>query len=846
LKKRICIASPDLIGPIRNGGIGSACFEIAKLWKHFGHDVTCLFVNQQLLAESSDDQWRSIYSSLGITFVDCPNDLRNGFYGHYDNLQFAWSAWIWLRQQNFDVIYFPEWRAVGLYAIQAKAAGLDFDQTHMIVGTHSPTYWHIEGCGRTPANLHDLVLDAAERQCIRWCDTVISPSNYLIEYMNENKWPLPSDVNVIPNPIWKTLKYSRFEQVSELVFFGRLEYRKGLRQFIDAVHLLSPELKSRLKITFLGKEGDFPGGANAYIQSKNSGEFDSWTILNNYNSTQAIDYLMGSGRLAVMPSLVENSPMTVRECIANGILFITSNVGGICELIDKQDIDRSTFDPTPQGIASALRKVISRGAWSIRSAFDEKIIDDIWNQVLNRQEDKKTEYLEETKVSVVLVTHNRSDALQEALEGLRRQTTDNFEVILVDDGSTKPDVMKYLDSLSEEFETRGWTIIRQNNAYLGAARNAGWRAASGDIIIFHDDDNYSAPELIETYRKAILHSNADIVTCAMVKFKGPRPDLHPFESLDVYPTIGDAGSAGMYLNGFGDAHAAFKREVLEYIGGFTEDIGVGHEDWEIFAKAALSNCTILHIPKPLFWYRISDDSMLRARFSPTLDYLRSLRPYLEKVPAVLRPALTFAMGLSQNYTNPDWWQSATKQTQNATDCLDFNGLDTLLPSSLREFYLQPDDESSLCSFMRLCIDNSQRHQYDVILTGIASILPSHPNNLSLWEIFIFADIRGNSGRNAARIFSSMPALAIASDYLSVAWFDLCILREDFHDAFIHFANVYHIRGISDPVTYMIAVLDGVGNNPFILKALDDLISIDESKTPSERIIESFLGVELIC
>jgi glycosyltransferase involved in cell wall biosynthesis/GT2 family glycosyltransferase len=844
-KKRICIASPDLIGPVRNGGIGSACFELAKLWNRSGHKVTCLFVSQQKSNEAAGDQWRETYANLGITFVYCPNDKRNGFYGPYQTCQLPWSAWIWLRQQDFDVIYFPEWRAVGLYAIQAKAAGLDFANTHIIVGVHSSTYWSIEGCGRTPENISDLVQDAAERQSVVWCDTVISPSSYLLEYMKENEWTLPSDLKVIPNPIEPASNYERFEQVSEIVFFARLEYRKGLRQFIDAVHLLPREFRKLLRITFLGKEGDFPGGAKTYIEKKNNGEFADWKILDGFNSNEALEYLNKPTRLAVMPSLVENSPMTVRECLALGIPFIASNVGGICELIDERDIDRSTFNPTPQGIASALRRVIMRGAGSIRSAIDEQKIDEAWNRVLDQWVAKPSKILLDAEVSVVLVTHNRSDMLRDAIDGLRKQTIDNFEVVLVDDGSTNSNALEYIDSLYEEFESRGWKIIRQNNAYLGAARNAGWRAAKGKIIIFHDDDNYSSPELVETYRNAIKHSNADIVTCAMSTFSGSRPNEHPFESMDVFPVIGNAYSAGMHVNAFGDAHAAFKREVLEKIGGFTEDVGVGHEDWEIFAKAALKNFRILHIPRPMFWYRVSADSMLRTQFSPMLDLLRSFRPYLEQARGILRPALTYAIGLSHAAANPTATPPTTTDEQNAALNFDFEGLEAVLARSFGKFYLQPADDSTMHAFIRLCISNLGRGQYDVILMEVAKLLPKNSQNLSLWELLIAADIRCGAGKNSARIFSLMPALAMATEYLSVARFDLSIIQKEYHGAFTHFAEVYNEHGFSDAVLYMNDVLNAISKNQDLLNALDDLICNDPSKSPSRIIVKSFLGVDQI-
>lgn len=77
-------------------------------------------------------------------------------------------------------------------------------------------------------------------------------------------------------------------------------------------------------------------------------------------------------------------------------------------------------------------------------------------------------------VSVIIVHHNRHLLLKQAIESIEAQTYQNFEVIVVDDGSTDPDAIKYLAELSWQWwENTGWRIIKETNRYLGAARNTG-------------------------------------------------------------------------------------------------------------------------------------------------------------------------------------------------------------------------------------------------------------------------------------------------------------------------------------------------------------------------------------
>ena len=88
-------------------------------------------------------------------------------------------------------------------------------------------------------------------------------------------------------------------------------------------------------------------------------------------------------------------------------------------------------------------------------------------------------------VSVCLTHFNRSHYLAQALESIKAQTQDHasFEVILVDDASTQPEAIAYLESLREEFQNRGWTIIRnEKNLFPGAARNRAARIACGALL----------------------------------------------------------------------------------------------------------------------------------------------------------------------------------------------------------------------------------------------------------------------------------------------------------------------------------------------------------------------------
>jgi glycosyltransferase involved in cell wall biosynthesis len=94
------------------------------------------------------------------------------------------------------------------------------------------------------------------------------------------------------------------------------------------------------------------------------------------------------------------------------------------------------------------------------------------------------------KVSVIIITYNRSQLLPVAIDSVLAQTYPSIEVIVVDDGSTDdtPEVMLHY---AERVR-----YIRQENRGVPAARNTGIRAATGDFINFLDSDDFFLPTKI--------------------------------------------------------------------------------------------------------------------------------------------------------------------------------------------------------------------------------------------------------------------------------------------------------------------------------------------------------------
>ncbi len=386
----------------------------------------------------------------------------------------------------------------------------------------------------------------------------------------------------------------------------------------------------------------------AYLQQRAANWDCTWEASTTFDNVEAINYLRQPGRIAVMPSLLDNSPLAVQECLLAGVPFLATDVGGIPEMIRPEDRAEVLFAPRPAALADRLERVLREGVAIPGPAVDEREsrrswLD--WHDSLPRHEQvRSVKAFPSVRplVSVCLSHHNRPHYLAQALNSLRAQDYSRFDVIVVDDGSTDPVALAFLTSLESEFRDRGWQIIRQANLYPGAARNNAARAARGEYLLFMDDDNLLKPDAISRFVEVAETTGADILTCFADVFHGPeapRPRQKPdYRCLH----LGDSLSVGTFYNCLGDTNAIVRRDTFFALGGFTEEFGHNHEDKELFTRAVLRGNRLEVIPEALYWYR-EDPKGINLSSDPYLNNMHGLRPYREVLPPSMEHLLNFAL-----------------------------------------------------------------------------------------------------------------------------------------------------------------------------------------------------------
>lgn len=661
-KRRVCISSYDLVGPIRNGGIGTAFTSLAEALASAGHEVTLLYLLGYFCENQTIDYWIDDYRKRGIRFVplfDPPLRALGSTYAVK-----SYEAYLWLKEQDFDIIHFAEWKGAGYFCELAKHQALAFPNTLLCVQTHSPLLWHKFSNSEYLECYEEVETCFLEKESVRLADIVISPSQYLLNWMIDEKWKLPEHCYVqqyvIPGNILQRGLHddNSVHRIDEIVFFGRLEVRKGLNVFCDALDQLALRPQT-FRVSFLGKSTDMEGRPSKDYIMKRAGKWP-WpvSIQTDLDQEGALCYLKNKGRLAVMPSLADNLPNTVLECLAANIPFIASNVGGIPEMIRDEDKAHTCFIPRRAQLAETIRRVIDEGIRPARLAVAPKTnvqAWDIWHQTAGTCDDSLKQSTVKSPhglwplVSVCITHHNRHKTLHNALETIRAQDYPNYEVIVVDDGSDDPETLGYLAWLESDFAGKPWRLLRQENRYLGAARNHAVRKARGEFILFMDDDNHAKPNELSTFVGVARRTGAAILTCQADLFTGNGPENGAEITRWLY--IGPAASAGVFQNRFGDANSFVRRDVFDKIGGFHEEHGVGYEDWEFFGRAVLNGLQLEVIPEALHWYRRSSDGMCQNT-NAHANRMRSIRPYLETLPDSLREMVFFAQGLYARSGSP--------------------------------------------------------------------------------------------------------------------------------------------------------------------------------------------------
>lgn len=212
-----------------------------------------------------------------------------------------------------------------------------------------------------------------------------------------------------------------------------------------------------------------------------------------------------------------------------------------------------------------------------------------------------------SKVSIIIPTHNRSDILGQTLDSVLNQTCDDWECIVVDDGST--DYTIELMDFYSRIDNRFKYLHRPPDKRKGAAscRNIGFEHSIGDYIQFLDSDDIISREKLESQVLAMeKDSRICLTTCKWGRFKNNWTDGEIYEGFNSYQDFNRPldffNSLATSLNFFPINSYLIRRDVLRKAGAWNEYLSL-NDDAEFMSRVILNSKKIKFIKKGLALYR---------------------------------------------------------------------------------------------------------------------------------------------------------------------------------------------------------------------------------------------------
>jgi len=204
-------------------------------------------------------------------------------------------------------------------------------------------------------------------------------------------------------------------------------------------------------------------------------------------------------------------------------------------------------------------------------------------------------------VSVVIPCYGQAEFLRLAVDSVVLQRFTDWDLTIVDDGSPD-DTAAVAARLIDALPGRAIRLLRQENAGLATARNAGIAASAGRYVLPLDSDDALDPAFLER-AVALLEARPEVAIAC--------PDAALFGAQQgVWVTEPEAPLSRLLGSNRLTYCSLYRREVWEAVGGYQPNMTLGYEDWDFWIAAKEHGFAAAHLPEPLLLYRTKAESML--------------------------------------------------------------------------------------------------------------------------------------------------------------------------------------------------------------------------------------------
>lgn len=386
------LVTPEYEGIFKNGGIGTYYATLSKKLAAQGAYIILILCQTQrnFHGESTVPHIRHIFSAYEAQQVLEIQPVHLAILSQF-------KEWDWVESESYKILFliqaiaahftqspiyieFPDLCGLGYRTIQAKRSGLLGKNCTTAVTMHSGQEWlneahekYIVEGGNWFRNVYSY-----EQYSFENADLAFFLSSFMEAKVKSYGWKtshavhLPYCFPIVPpldknRPMLAKASLNLKREQIPIVFFGRLEERKGLLTFIDAIQQLGEKISRQIYIIFLGKNVPLhsvklqPLDSQQYIKKKLGNKFD-YTILSDLFSQEAIALVHElAPAIVCLTSPQENFPNSSLEMGQLPVSLVVSNTGGFRETLNW--IDRSNgvrwFEPgNSQSLACEIASAI--------------------------------------------------------------------------------------------------------------------------------------------------------------------------------------------------------------------------------------------------------------------------------------------------------------------------------------------------------------------------------------------------------------------------------------------------------------------------------------------------------
>ena len=260
-------------------------------------------------------------------------------------------------------------------------------------------------------------------------------------------------------------------------------------------------------------------------------------------------------------------------------------------------------------------------------------------------------------ISIIVASYNGEKYIGETIDSIKNQTSDNWECILVDDGSTdnSPEIIRSLTKGDSRF-----TCFYTENHGVAQARNLAIKNARGKYILPCDCDDRLAPNAIEIFTSYWQENPDASLLVPMVRKFNARGNGEIQDRMWL-------GYEDMKYRCSPTNSSCFKKSDWKRVGGYRD--GVMYEDWEFWIRLLYKNENVINVPWPLAQYRVRKDSRWHKaikRHEKEFEIIKQMNPEIYSVEKtdrviVVIPYLAKAAQGKELYLSVAGWRKHFKE-----------------------------------------------------------------------------------------------------------------------------------------------------------------------------------------